>query len=141
MKKNTSGFTIVELLIVIVIIAILAAITIVAFSGIQSRARESKRISDARSVMKLIELYRIDAPDGNPPQYGNGGTFDQFLTGALVPKYAASLPSDPKYPYRYSGQQDRYAIVIYHETGGIVGDCKISSGNTTGWWGGIRECP
>ena len=39
MKKTKSGFTIVELLIVIVVIGILAAITIVAYNGIQSRAR------------------------------------------------------------------------------------------------------
>ena len=41
MKSPRSGFTIVELLIVIVVIAILAAITIVAFNGIQERARAS----------------------------------------------------------------------------------------------------
>lgn len=41
MRKSTSGFTIVELLIVIVVIAILATIGIVAYNGIQNRARES----------------------------------------------------------------------------------------------------
>ncbi len=39
---NHTGFTIVELLIVIVVIGILAAITIVAFNGVQSKARFSK---------------------------------------------------------------------------------------------------
>ena len=38
MRQTKSGFTIVELLIVIVVIAILAAITIVAYNGIQNRA-------------------------------------------------------------------------------------------------------
>ena len=41
--KRRTGFTIVELLIVIVIIAILAAITIVAYNGLQQRARDSQR--------------------------------------------------------------------------------------------------
>jgi prepilin-type N-terminal cleavage/methylation domain-containing protein len=40
-NKQQSGFTIVELLIVIVVIAILAAITVVAYNGIQDRARNS----------------------------------------------------------------------------------------------------
>ena len=41
MRKTTSAFTIVELLIVIVVIAILAAITIVAYNGMQARAQDS----------------------------------------------------------------------------------------------------
>lgn len=41
MKRNMSGFTIVELLIVIVVVAILAAISIVAYNGIQVRSKYS----------------------------------------------------------------------------------------------------
>ena len=44
------GFTIVELLIVIVVIGVLAAITIVAYNGIQSRARDSARVSDINAI-------------------------------------------------------------------------------------------
>lgn len=58
--KQYSGFTIVELLIVIVVIAILAAITIVAYNGIQSRARESSLRSDLTNISKQLELYRAD---------------------------------------------------------------------------------
>ena len=49
-----SGFTIVELLIVIVVIAILAAITIVAYTGIQERAKISALQSELSSVRKRI---------------------------------------------------------------------------------------
>lgn len=51
------GFTIVELLIVIVVIAILASISIVAYNGIQSRAQDAKRLSDMNSLIKRIEIY------------------------------------------------------------------------------------
>ena len=57
MTKQTKsrGFTIVELLIVIVVIAILAAITIVAYNGIQNRARASASQSAANTLAKKAE--------------------------------------------------------------------------------------
>ncbi len=58
--KSKSGFTIVELLIVIVVIAILAAITIVAYNGIQQRARDSRMMGDLTSASKQLELYAVD---------------------------------------------------------------------------------
>lgn len=54
------AFTIVELLIVIVVIGILAAITIVAYNGIQARAKNTQVQNDIRQVSKLIELYNAD---------------------------------------------------------------------------------
>ncbi len=59
MTKQTKsrGFTIVELLIVIVVIAILAAITIVAYNGIQNRARTSAAQATANTLLKKVESY------------------------------------------------------------------------------------
>ena len=57
MKKSTTGFTIVELLIVIVVIAILAAITIVAFNGIQERSRQSAVTAAATQAAKKVQLH------------------------------------------------------------------------------------
>lgn len=54
---SAMGFTIVELLIVIVVIAILASISIVAYNGVQGRARDSKRASDIAAIEKAIRSY------------------------------------------------------------------------------------
>ncbi len=51
------GFTIVELLIVIVVIGILAAITVVAYNGVQQKARDTERVSDVKQLQKSLELF------------------------------------------------------------------------------------
>ena len=56
-KNKQSGFTIVELLIVIVVIAILAAISIFAYNGIQQRANNTKRVAAAKDWQKIIIAY------------------------------------------------------------------------------------
>lgn len=57
MRKGVSGFTIVELLIVVVVIAILAAITIVSYNGIQTKATNTSIISAASNVQRMIASY------------------------------------------------------------------------------------
>lgn len=56
-RSRTSGFTLVELLIVIVIIAILAAITFVAYGNIQNRAQDTKRTSDMTNIKHALLAY------------------------------------------------------------------------------------
>ena len=56
------GFTIVELLIVIVVIAILAAITIVAYTGIQERAKDTALKSDLSNAARAIEAAKAGDP-------------------------------------------------------------------------------
>ena len=59
-KVNRYGFTIVELLIVIVVIGILAAISIVAYSGIQDRANDMAIKNDLANIAKKYELFKVD---------------------------------------------------------------------------------
>ncbi|MCD8561586.1 type II secretion system GspH family protein [Candidatus Saccharibacteria bacterium] len=78
MKKSVGGFTIVELLIVIVVIAILAAITVVAYTGIQTQAKNTKTISAVTAWAKGIRLY--EAEKGELPSIssclGDMNTYD-----------------------------------------------------------------
>lgn len=86
------GFTIVELLIVIVVIAILAVITIVAYNGIQQRARESTVKSDLSAVAKKMaidnvnngsyELAAGDVDEGKGLPASSGTTYEYASTGS-----------------------------------------------------------
>ena len=64
-RRTQTGFTIVELLIVIVVIAILAAISIVAYTGIQTRAENTKTLQATASWVRALQLYKAD--NGNYP--------------------------------------------------------------------------
>lgn len=65
LKNKSKGFTIVELLIVIVVIGILATLVIVTFTGIQQKARNSQRQTDINALDSHIEAYY--AQKGNYP--------------------------------------------------------------------------
>lgn len=88
------GFTIVELLIVIVVIAILAAISVVAYNGISQRSRNAARIQSANAIYKQLELYTRQTgnsfgagvaclPTAANYDGGNGGQPDCYVSGAM----------------------------------------------------------
>jgi prepilin-type N-terminal cleavage/methylation domain-containing protein len=56
-KTNSNGFTIVELLIVIVVIGILALLVIVTYTGIQQKARNAKRSTDMSAIQTQLEAF------------------------------------------------------------------------------------
>ncbi|MET0979935.1 MAG: type II secretion system protein [Candidatus Saccharimonadales bacterium] len=60
-RQHKNGFTIVELLIVIVVMGILAAIIIIAFSGIQRRATTTTLQSDLSNASKMMKVAQVDA--------------------------------------------------------------------------------
>lgn len=83
------GFTIVELLIVIVIIGILAAITIVAFNGVQARANNSKDVSAATAYSKALKMLVEEKGESALP------TTDSCLgTSAMYPASAPKFQQD-----------------------------------------------
>ncbi len=71
MKHKKYGFTIVELLIVIVVIGVLAAITVVAYNDIQQRAKNTAIVSAANQSLKLINAY-IAETGKYPPATSTG---------------------------------------------------------------------
>ena len=92
--RQENGFTIVELLIVIVVIAILAAISIVSYTGIQNRAKETSAQTLASQVAKKADIYYTikgvypttlaDFTDAANPDFALDGAKVTFATGSVL---------------------------------------------------------
>lgn len=142
-----SGFTIVELLIVIVVIGILAAIMIVAYNGIQNRATDATNLSNANVITKAIAAYKIDHNDLPPfcPAGDGQGCLMSLITSSLVPTYLAKLPDDPSatYPYSYVGTAtDNGAWSVRPYKRQTASYCKfgVYSSALDAWWSSAPKC-
>jgi prepilin-type N-terminal cleavage/methylation domain-containing protein len=100
--KSRSGFTLVELLVVIGVIAVLAALSLVALSQVGAASDRSKAISNMRQIGAGINLFAADN-DGRLPGPlwpGQLAQFDPARSGRLVRELAPYLgiptPTTPK---------------------------------------------
>ena len=95
-NHRSSAFTIVELLIVIVVIAILAAITIVAYTGIQNRAKSTAAISGAEQAGKKIAVYTVGNGNTLPTSQANFATATGLAdSGGTTYQYAVNTAVSP----------------------------------------------
>lgn len=91
-RKKNSGFTIIELLIVIIVIGILATLVIVTYNGIQQKARDTKRKTDINAIQGQVEAYY--AQNGKYPTLGNINASD--WRGTNMKGLDPSALQDPK---------------------------------------------
>jgi type IV pilus assembly protein PilA len=107
--NKESGFTIVELLIVIVVIGILAAITIVAYNGVQNRARTTTAQANAQEVQNKAEVYAADTGNGAFPTVSVLNGLASTDTAALSPKVKALMGATTVAPTSTTTTQIYYA--------------------------------
>jgi len=88
--KRNRGFTLVEILIVVVILGILAAIVIPQFSDAATEANDANLVSNLQTLRSQIALYRIQHSDDDP----RTDSLANF-TADMVPTYMQAIPLNP----------------------------------------------
>ncbi len=125
---RAKGFTLVEILIVVVILGILAAIVIPQFTSASTQARESALVSDLQSIRSQIELYKIHHNDQLPGTFGTV-TFVQAMT----------QKTDQDGTLNTSGKYGKYMETIpvnpFSDSNSVTtGSSKLTAGTATGGW-------
>jgi prepilin-type N-terminal cleavage/methylation domain-containing protein len=97
--KAQGGFTLIEILVVIGIIAVLATIVLIAINPARqfAQANNTQRTSNANAILNAIGQYMADNKGELPS--GISGTADEIddaLCNDIVPTYMPALPTDPK---------------------------------------------
>jgi len=126
MRRKSQGFTLIEVMVVVVILSILAAIIVPKVMDRPDTARLVKAKSDIRALESALNLYKLDNFDYP--------STDQGLQ-ALVPKYIDRLANDPwGNPYLYlspglHGDMDIYTLGADGLQGGDGKNADIGNWN------------
>jgi len=90
MKKKTkkNGFTLIELIVTVTIIAVLTVVGMISYGGTSKKARDSRRMADLEKIRVALELYRQSTGSTYPA--------DGDLGAKLTPNYLQTMPVGPK---------------------------------------------
>jgi type II secretion system protein G len=147
MKKK--GFTLVELMIVIVIIGILAAIAIPKFADMVDKSKEGATKGQLTSLRSALNIYYSDNEGKyiNVKEQTTTVSSTTVLQNYLVPKYIASIPV-AKLPRKNNNHNCTPESSIVYAVDFPTANVKDSGDNTGGWaydgketnssWGDIR---
>jgi general secretion pathway protein G len=132
------GFTLIEIMVVVVILAVLGALVVPKILGNVDKARITRAQADVRAIQTALDLYRLDNFKYPTTEQGLAALVhqpaDATITNYRAEGYLPSLPKDPwnnLYTYQSPGPDGRdYDITTYGRDGKPGGegyDADISS--------------
>ena len=126
MKTKKRGFTLVEILIVVIILGILAAIVIPQFTNASTQAKNNSVASTLQTIRSQIELFKIQHND-TPPQTDGMADFANMLTKSDTTETNVAAPTGTSFgPYL---QQEPLNPVM-----GKTGTSTAATDTTAGWY-------
>lgn len=138
LRARTRGFTLIEIMVVVVIMGILAALVVPKLMGRTDDARIIAAKQDIATIMQALKLYKLDNQRYPTTDQGlqalitkpNGGP---AANGWKAGGYLDKLPNDPwKNPYQYlspgiKGEVDVFSYGADNQSGGTGNDADIGS--------------
>ena len=134
--NRRKGFTLVEILIVVIILGILAAIVIPQFTEASNDARESALVSDLQTVRSQLELYKVQHLEKYPHLDENGATDTANFVNRLTGRTLADCTIDasgPFGPYLQKFPTNPWAVTNQDGVNFGVADPAPGDG-TSGWY-------
>ncbi len=141
-QRGRRGFTLVEILIVVVILGVLAAIVVPQFSQASSEANLNTLLGNLQTVRSQIQLYKVQHKDLLPGQASSGGDVaeaafvDALTNDGTYGSYVNKIPEN----LYIAAAADRDAITCVNNAG-----ANPAGNEGTGWWfnaanGDFRAC-
>ncbi len=137
MRRNR-GFTLIEVLIVVVILGIMATIIVPRIMGRPEEARRTKAIVDIKAIETALNLYKIDNGGYPSTEQGLNALVEKPSSGEIPPRwkdggYLPKLPKDPwgnQYIYLSPGAQGEFDLMSYASDGEKGGEGKYADINS-----------
>lgn len=124
--KAKRGFTLVEILIVVVILGILAAIVIPQFTEASTEAKASRLVQDLQTFRSQLELYKIQHNDALPAL----ATFSNQMT--MYSDQAGNTQATKDATFKYGPYLQKIATNPYNDAANLVAAVP-ANGSTDGW--------
>ena len=98
-KKSSRGFTLIELMIMVVVLGVMTAVAVPKFSGMLRKSREGTTKGNLATLRSALIIYRSDNEDMKPLQQTSVGPISLYrdmlmiyFIKAMTPKYVTSIP-------------------------------------------------